>query len=73
MAFGLFSKVLDKVLDNMRKKINHNRLPHKVEGNQVLWFNGEKWLVKETCKTAKKADDLLNEIKEKSKQAKKLK
>ena len=52
----------------MRAKININRQPHKVEGNQVLWFNGAKWLIKETCNTAKKAEDLLNEVKEKSKQ-----
>ena len=57
----------------MRAKININRQPHKVEGNQVLWFNGAKWLIKETCNTAKKAEDLLNEVKEKSKQAKKVK
>ena len=34
----------------------------KVEGNQVLWFNGIKWLVKETLKTNKKAVELLKEL-----------
>lgn len=29
----------------------------KLEGKQVLWFNGEKWLVKETFKNIKQAKD----------------
>ena len=36
--------------------------PHKVEGNQVLWFNGEKWLVRETLKTNKQAVEKLEEL-----------
>lgn len=31
----------------------------KVEGKQVLYWNGEKWLVKETFATVKKAKDFL--------------
>jgi hypothetical protein len=43
----------------------------KVEGNQVLWFNGEKWLVRETLdfqkdkkKNEKAAKDKLQELNE---------
>ena len=32
---------------------------YKIEGKQVLYFNGVKWLVKETCKTKKEAKELL--------------
>lgn len=34
----------------------------KVEGNQVLYFNGEKWLVKETLTNNKKAVEKLEEL-----------
>lgn len=39
---------------------NKNEL--KVEGKQVLWFNGEKWLVKETCKSNREAIKKLAEL-----------
>jgi hypothetical protein len=32
---------------------------YKVEGKQVLWWNGVKWLVKETCKNNREALKLL--------------
>ena len=35
---------------------------YKIEGNQVFYWNGEKWLVKETLKSVKKAEDLLVEL-----------
>jgi len=31
----------------------------KIEGKQILWWNGEKWLVKETFSTIKKAKEFL--------------
>jgi hypothetical protein len=31
---------------------------------QLLWFNGEKWLVRETCETKQKAKDLEKELNE---------
>ena len=31
----------------------------KIEGNIVYWFNGEKWLIKETCADEAKAQELL--------------
>ena len=34
----------------------------KVKDNQVLWFNGVKWLVKETLKTKEKALSKLKEL-----------
>lgn len=34
----------------------------KLEGKKVLWWNGEKWLVKETCKTIKEAKLKLEEL-----------
>jgi hypothetical protein len=34
----------------------------KINGNQVLWWNGEKWLVKETLKTVSQAKNKLNEL-----------
>jgi hypothetical protein len=34
----------------------------KVEGKQVLWWNGIKWLVKETCKTNREALSKLKEL-----------
>ena len=30
----------------------------------VRWWNGEKWLVKETCNTQKEADDLKQALEE---------
>lgn len=36
--------------------------PHKVEGKKVLWFNGEKWLVREFCKSNKEAKIKLKEL-----------
>lgn len=34
----------------------------KVEGNIVYWWNGEKWLIKETCSDEQKALELLAEL-----------
>lgn len=39
-----------------------NKNDLKIEGKQVLWFNGEKWLVKETLSTNKKAVEKLKEL-----------
>ena len=36
----------------------------KIEGNQVFWFNGVKWLVKETLKNNKEAVKKLEELNE---------
>mgnify|MGYP001568512366 CR=1 FL=1 len=36
---------------------------HKVEGNQVKYWNGLKWLVRETLSTKKDAEKLLDEVK----------
>jgi hypothetical protein len=44
--------------------MNINEQPHKIEGKQVWYFNGEKWLIRETCKTKKEAEKLLKEIEE---------
>ena len=35
---------------------------YRVEGKQVQYFNGEKWLVKETCQNKKKALEILNDL-----------
>ena len=32
---------------------------YKIEDKQVLYFNGVKWLVKQTCRTKKEAKELL--------------
>lgn len=37
-------------------------LEYKLDGKQILYFNGLKWLVKETCPTIKKAKELLKEL-----------
>jgi len=34
-----------------------NKNDLKLDGKQVLWFNGEKYLVKETFKNTKQAKD----------------
>jgi hypothetical protein len=39
-----------------------NEKLHKVEENTVYYWNGEKWLVKEFCRTKKRAKELLEEI-----------
>lgn len=39
-------------------------MQYKVEGKIVYWSkDGVKWLVKETCKTAKEAEKLLTQLK----------
>ena len=43
-------------------KIGHKKFDLKLEGKQVLWFNGEKWLIKETCKNKVKAKDKFKEL-----------
>ena len=35
---------------------------YKIEGKIIYYFNGEKWLVKESCKTAKEAKALLEDL-----------
>jgi len=42
--------------------MNINLKPHKVEGNQVLYLNGDRWLVRETLKTKKLAVEKLKEL-----------
>ena len=37
-------------------------IKYRREGNQVLWFNGKKWLVKETCENEDKAQKLLETL-----------
>ena len=39
-----------------------NKQPHKQDGNKVLYFNGLKWLVRETCKSKIEAKNLLSSI-----------
>lgn len=39
-----------------------NKNDLKVEGKQVLWFNGLRWLVKETCETHEEALTKLTEL-----------
>lgn len=34
----------------------------KVEGNKVYWWNGKKWLVRETTKSKKVANQLLKDL-----------
>lgn len=34
-------------------------MKYKVVDNKLLWFNGAKWLVKETCETEEQANELL--------------
>ncbi len=41
---------------------NINELQHKAEGKQVLYFNGIKWLVRETFKSKKEAVLKLKEL-----------
>ena len=41
-----------------------NECKHKVEGNQILYFNGLKWLVRETRPTEKEAQDKYKFLKE---------
>lgn len=35
----------------------------KSEGNKVMWWNGEKWLIKETCASEDAAQELLEFLK----------
>jgi len=46
------------------EKIHINQREHKREGKIVYWFNGEKWLKRQTCKSVKKAEELLKNINE---------
>lgn len=39
-----------------------NEKPHKIAGNQVIYLNGNKWLVRETLKTNKEAKEKLKEL-----------
>ena len=39
-----------------------NEKLHKIENKIVYWWNGEKWLVREYCKTKKRAEELMKEI-----------
>lgn len=39
-------------------------IQYKVEGNKVLWNNGEKWLIKETCESEEVALELLASLQE---------
>jgi len=41
-----------------------NEKPHKIDGKIVYYLNGDKWLIRQTCKTKKQAEELLKEIKE---------
>ena len=43
-----------------------NQKNHKIEDKKVLYWNGRKWLIRETCKTKKEAEKLLKEIEEKN-------
>lgn len=56
---------LDTKIVVSMKKIHVTKRQHKVEGNQIKYFNGEKWLVRETLKTKKKAEDRIKEMKDK--------
>ena len=45
--------------------MNINKQPHKIDEKDernVLYFNGEKWLVREFCKNKTEAKKLLDEI-----------
>lgn len=42
--------------------MNINEAKHKVVGNQVLYFNGINWLVRETFKTNKEAEKFIEEL-----------
>ncbi len=35
---------------------------YKAIDKQLMWWNGTKWLVKETCKSKKEANELLKEL-----------
>jgi len=39
-------------------------IQYKVDGNKVLWNNGEKWLIKETCNSDEEALTLLASLQE---------
>ena len=39
-------------------------MEYKVINNQVFYWNGIKWLVKETCKDNKEAKKLVDELRE---------
>lgn len=41
-----------------------NEQQHKTVDNTVYYLNGDKWLVREFCKTKKRKDELLKEIEE---------
>ena len=44
-----------------KNKCTNNDL--KLDGNKVLWFNGIKWLVKETLKDKKSSEKKFEELK----------
>lgn len=46
------------------KKVHVTERQHMVEGNQVKYFNGTKWLVRETLSTNRKAKDRIKKMKE---------
>jgi len=35
---------------------------HKVEGRKVIYFNGLRWLIRETCKSNEEAEKRLKEL-----------
>jgi len=39
-----------------------NQRKHKVVGNQVLYFNGASWLVRETFKTEEEANKFIEDL-----------
>lgn len=48
----------------MTKKFHISELQHKVVGNQIKYFNGKKWLVRETLQNEQKAEDRHKELKD---------
>ena len=44
-----------------------NKRKHKQEGKIVYWWTGDRWLIRQTCKTIKQAKELLKEINDRSK------
>ena len=44
--------------------MNINKRKHKQEGKIVYWWNGKKYLIRQTCKSIKQAKELLKEINE---------
>lgn len=44
-----------------------NKRKHKREGKIVYWWADNRWLIRQTCKSIKKAKELLKEINGRSK------